>query len=226
MRMTIRGRIVGALAATAIVCVFGIEHSVLADDLPKTQSGSAEIPVAKPQIFKCEGSFSRGTSHARLAKEYGAANIDSEYNGEADANVTILFPKDPERRLIIQWKDEKGRQKPASITIEGKYWSAAGVVRRAPLVEVERLNGGPFKLNYFDADYGGAITDWMGGRLNAPFSSGCRVGVSIAVDEKLPEAIDKALFEEQGQDGSLPSSSAALRAAKPWVGELIVIYPK
>jgi len=128
--------------------------------------GTAALAAEPTMTFKCEGPFGRDAAHAKLASKYGAANIVTEYDGEADAEVTVLFPNDPERRLKIQRKDQKARRNPGHITIAGRSsWSVAGVAIGTSLIELERLNGGPFKLNYFEGDYGGAITDWLGGTL-------------------------------------------------------------
>jgi len=185
-------------------------------------------PAKEPaNTFKCEGPFGRDATHAKLAAKYGAANIATDDDGEADAEVTILFPNDPERRLKIEWKDQKGRRKPAHITITGRsWWSVAGVAIGTSLVELEDLNGGPFRLNYFEGDYGGAITDWLGGRFNAPLSGGCVPGAFVGIDERLPDAESKALDQEVAPDRSLLSNGAGLRAAKPAVNEMIVSFPK
>ncbi|WP_145928003.1 hypothetical protein [Bradyrhizobium neotropicale] len=160
-----------------------------------------------------------------MASKYGAANIATEYDGEADAEVTILFPNDPERRLRVQWKDQKARRNPGYFTIEGRSsWSVAGVTIGTSLIELERLNDGPFKLNYFEGDYGGAITDWLKGRFDAPVSGGCVLGAFVGIDEQLPES--KALDEEVTPDRSLHSSGAKLRAAKPVVSKMIVSFPR
>ena len=104
--------------------------------------------------------------------------------------------------------------------------SVAGVAIGTQLVDLERLNGGPFKLNYFEGDYGGDITDWLGGRFNAPIPGGCIFGASVGVAEQLPEAVDKAIDAEVTQDRSLLSSGPGLRAAKPTVGEMFISFPK
>ncbi|MES5487698.1 hypothetical protein QMZ05_33540 [Bradyrhizobium sp. INPA03-11B] len=187
--------------------------------------GTATLAAEPTRTFKCEGPFGREATHARLASKYGAANIATEYDGEADAEVTILFPNDPERRLKIQWKDQKARQNPQYFTIEGRSsWSVAGVAIGTSLIELQRLNGGPFKLNYFEGDYGGAITDWLKGRLDAPVSGGCVLGAFVGIDERLPES--KALDEEVTPDRSLLSSGMRLRAAKPVVTQMIVSFSK
>jgi len=230
VRMSIRRKIILVLLTTAIACIFGLGHSeARAEIAQKTGRASAETPAGKPQTFKCEGSFGPDASHAKLAKEFGAANIDTDYDSEAEGEVTILFPKDPQRRLIIQWRNPEARRKPASIRIEGSLWSAAGVTIGTSLAELERLNGGPFAVT-FDVDDPGNISDWKGGRLKTPFSHGCRFGAGVWIDYDLSEAVDKATSEvsnEGSGDGSLLSSSPELRAAKPAVvNRMSIAYPK
>jgi hypothetical protein len=147
------------------------------------------VLAADPMVpFKCEGPFGRDANHARLAATFGAGNTIIEYDGESDADVTILFPNDPKRRLKVEWKDLKRRRGLGHVTIAGRSsWNVAGVAIGTPLVQLERLNGGPFKLNYFEGDYGGAITDWLGGRFRRPLPSGCALGAFVTVrDEHLP----------------------------------------
>jgi hypothetical protein len=189
--------------------------------------GAAALAAEPTRTLTCEGPFGRDATHAKLASKYGAGNIATEYDGQADAEITVLFPNDPERRLKIQWKDQKARRNPGHITIAGRSsWSVAGVAIGTSLVELERLNGGPFKLNYFEGDYGGAITDWLKGRFQAPLSGGCVFGAFVGIDERLPAALGKALDEEVTPDRSLLSSGTGLRAAKPVVNQMIVGFPK
>jgi hypothetical protein len=99
---------------------------------------------AEPKTpFSCGGPFGRETSHAKLTRTFGAANATIEDVGEFDEEVTILFPNDPMRRLMVLWKDQRGRRGLRSVIIRGSRssWSVAGVAIGTPLVEVERLNG-------------------------------------------------------------------------------------
>ena len=199
-------------------CLFALACSLI---------GTATL-AAEP--FNCEAPVGRNATHAKLASKYGSANVVTEYDGEADAEVTVLFPNDPERRLSIQWKDQKARRNPGHVTIAGRSsWSVAGVAIGTSLFDLERLNGGPFKLNYFEGDYGGAITDWLRGRFNTPLSGGCVLGAFVGINERqLPASVSKAIDEEvtPEPDRSLLSSGAGLRAAKPVVTEMIVSFPK
>lgn len=183
--------------------------------------------LAAETTFECKGPFGRDASHAKLASKYGAANIATEYDELADADATILFPNDPGRRLKLLWKDRKGRRNLGYISIGGhSSWSVAGVTIGTSLIELERLNDGSFKLNNFDGDYSGAITDWLKGRFDTPLSGGCMFGASVGIDEHLAEAVKKALDKEVTPNGSLLSSGMGLHAAKPMVIEIIVSFPK
>lgn len=183
--------------------------------------------AAEPMTpYKCEGPFGRDASCAKLAATFGAGNTVTTYDGESDSEVTILFPNNPARRLKIEWNDQKARRNIGHVTIAGSSWSVAGVVIGMPLAEFERLNGGPFKLNYFEGDYGGAITDWLGGRFAGPLPGGCLLGAFVTIDEHLPDAVNKTLDREVTPDRSLFSSGAGLRVAKPQVGQMIVSFPK
>jgi hypothetical protein len=182
--------------------------------------------AAEPKTpFKCERPFGRETSHATLARTFGAANATIEDVGEFDEEVTILFPNDLMRRLMVLWKDQKGRRGLRSVIIRGprSSWSVAGITIGTPLVELERLNGGPFKLNYFEGDYGGDIIDWLGGRFDAPLPSGCKLGASVMTKG---DATSDALEKEVSPDRTLLSGGSGLRAENPVVRQIFVSFPE
>ena len=171
--------------------------------------------------FRCEGPFGRDANHAKLVATFGADNVASEYDGLYDAEVTIIYPKDPKRRLKLLWKDQKTHRGLRTVTIAGpSSWIVTGVTVGMPLVELERLNRGPFRLNDFDGDFPGAIYDWMGGHLHAPLPGGCTFGASVMI--KKGNVLDLEAAREAARDGSWLSSNESLRAAKPVVSEISV----
>ena len=193
--------------------------------------GTAALAAEPATIFKCEGPFGRDGSYAKLVAKYGTANITTEEDPKLDGDVvqaTILFANDPTRRLKIEWKDRKARRNPYVITIETAHssWSVAGVTIGTALVDLERLNGKPFKLNYFEGDYGGDITDWRGGRFKAPLPGGCLLGASVGIADEIPSTVGEAMNAEIIENGALLSSGPGLRAAKPEVGQMFISYPK
>ncbi len=190
-------------------------------------AGTAALAAESTKPFSCEGPFGHDSSYAKLVSTYGAANLTNKQDAEADAEVTILFPNDPKRRLKIEWENTKARRNPKIITMDAhSSWSVAGVAIGTSLIELERLNGGPFKFNYFEGDYGGAITDWLGGHFKAQLSGGCWLGAFVGIDDNLPKAVDQAVDAEVTQDRSLLSTGWGVRAANLTVTQILVSFPK
>jgi hypothetical protein len=168
--------------------------------------------------FRCEGLFGRDASHAEIVKTFGADQ--TEDIGRFDAEMTVLFPDDPKRRLVVGWQDQKRQRGLSTVSIEGSSWKIAGIAIGTPLVEVERLNKGAFRINHFKGDHGGAIIDWMGGRLANPLPGGCHLGVSVNIHDTATGPMD----DELSLDRTLLSSGPGLRAMKPTVEKIIVSF--
>jgi lycopene beta-cyclase len=95
---------------------------------------------------------------------------------------TVLFPDSPDR-VEVTWQDE-GRLSPAVVRIEGvgaTWRTPSGTGVGATLREMEEANGGPFLFLGFGWDYGGRISDWMGGAM-APPVLGERPGLVVILD--------------------------------------------
>lgn len=179
--------------------------------------------AAEPLPFKCEGSFARDTSDARMRAAFGAANVQVQFDDEYEEEVTVVFPNDPARRLKVRWKGQRGRREIARVIFAGSSWSVGGITFGMPMVEVERLNGRPFQLNDFQGDYSGAISDWLGGRFDTPLPGGCRVGAGLWIaDGVTADGLDREVLP----DGSRLSSRGALRRVKPIVNQISVGFTK
>lgn len=93
-------------------------------------------------------------TRADLVQRYGAANVaDQEAAvGEGDTDIaTVLFPKDPERRIEIFWQDHDKQAYPSSATISGKVsrWHAVhGISLGILYSELARINGKPFPISW------------------------------------------------------------------------------
>lgn len=200
-------------------------------------SPAAAKPAAKPakpkpaaaaraQAVACEGPFSKDSSHIRLAQTFGNDNVVfTSVDGPEGSklNASVVFPKDPKRRLEVLWHDEEKRTRPATIVVNGRStWSAPKGLRvGSQLAEVEKQNGKPFKLSGFDWDNGGAVTDWEGGALDS-LPGGCRIGVRFAPDPKAP----KEPREKVVGDAEFASTDPNMRAVTPKVSELLIGYPE
>ena len=175
----------------------------------------------------CTGPFGRGASHASLGQIVGKENlVFTRIDGPEGTKIaaTVLFPKTPDRRLELIWADEKARRGLAAVNLSPtSRWIAPNGVRIGmTLDEIETLNGRPFALSGFDWDYGGYVTDWKGGTLDAAIPGGCKVQVRFTVPEGAPEGPASKV----AGDNEFPSSDANMRAVKPVVGSLGFGFPQ
>jgi hypothetical protein len=79
-------------------------------------------PLARPSTVTCEGLFAKDTDHDKLLAAFGAANVSFEetHTGVEDITdmATVLYPKDPVRRLKIFWQYPKERRFPSLVLID------------------------------------------------------------------------------------------------------------
>jgi hypothetical protein len=179
---------------------------------------------AKPNIVACSGVFARDSSHAKLASAFQSRNVaftqvDASSGGKVMASV--LYAKDPKRRLEVWWSKPASRSDTHLIVINGQSdWIAPGELHLGlTLAELEKLNGKPFKVLGFDKDRVATLSDWNGGLL-ATLTGGCKVGISLRADPKTGTSTLSGL----PADRSFTSSDAALRAVNPTVSEILVAY--
>lgn len=182
--------------------------------------------VEPPRVVVCGGAFAKDSSHLKLAEVFEAQNITyGEVDGPEGTKLmaSVLYPKDPKRRLEVLWQNEATRSDLSVISINGQStWIAPkGLKLGVPLVTLERLNGRPFKLAGFDWDYGGAVRDWMGGALSI-LPGGCNMGMKLAPD---PNTSAEARSQVSG-DKQFMSSDPLMRAANPTVEEITIGYPQ
>ncbi len=182
----------------------------------------AQPPAQPARTVTCGGTFAKDSSHLKLATAYKPENIVFT---EVDASegkklmATVLFPKDPKRRLEVWWDNETSRSGTYLIVINGQStWTAPkGLKLGLQVAQLERLNGKPFKLKGFGSGSEASVSDWQGGALQS-IAGGCKVGVSMRADPKASaDAVERAGSE-------LASTDAAVKAIKPAVAEIIVGY--
>jgi len=180
--------------------------------------------TAGAEEFGCAGPFGRDASDAGLVKAFGSGNVRHEeallVRGETQP-VTVVFPNDQERRLVVHWRDDDRRQGLDFVVITSPGWSAGGAVVGMPIAEVERLNGRPFSVTDFQgSDHDGEVRSWQGGRLDAPLPGGCRLGAVLGINDA---DVDTSQWPPHA-DG-LSSDDEALRGADPRLYELTVYFP-
>ncbi|HEY4774323.1 MAG TPA: hypothetical protein VIH40_05835 [Xanthobacteraceae bacterium] len=182
-------------------------------------------PPAPPRVVVCGGVFAKDSSHLKLATFFGSENLawaDVDGPERSKIKASVLYPRDPRRRLEVLWNLEASRSDTQVIVINGQStWLAPKNLRLGlTLAALEKLNGRPFRLSGFDHENGGMVQNWDGGAL-ATLPGGCQLGVRLAPDPKAPQP---ARSEVLG-DKPFASNDPQMRAVQPKIVEILVGYP-
>ena len=185
-------------------------------------AGGAPLLAAGPEPlppFACAGPFAPETDEAALIRAFGRGNVVFRTVPAAEGEMvkaSVLFPKDPARRVEVIWRDEKKRRRPGDVIVNepGPWRTPEGIGIGATLAEVEAANGKPFTLSGFGWDYGGSVLDFDGGRL-AP-RNGCRLLLRFSPPGAYEGDVDG--------DREFRSDDTAMRAAKPVVYQMALSY--
>jgi len=191
---------------------------------PAAVRHAGPAPAAASRTVACSGTFGKDSSHLKLAMTYDSKNIaftDVDSSNGTKVPASVLFPKDPKRRLEVWWANPAARSDTYLIVINGKSdWSAPGGLRLGlNLAQLEKLNHKAFKLKGFDKDGTATVSDWDGGAL-ASLPGGCKSGVSLRADPKVPADTVTAL----AADKEYSSEDPEMRAVKPAVSEILIGY--
>ena len=157
-----------------------------------------------------------------LAMAFGNSNVTfaQEKVQDTEVGVTVVFPKDPRRRLEVWWNNPN-RTGLFLIDIAGKStWTGPeGLHLGLTLPDLEKRNHKPFKLKGFDKDGVATVSDWDGGAL-ATLPGGCKASVNFRADAKTAKDAASAI----AADHEYSSSDEAVRAAKLSVSEILIGY--
>ena len=183
--------------------------------------GGAAKPVrvgSGRTVVECSGPFAKDSGMLALAMAYDSRNMifTHETVQGAEVGATVLFPKDPKRRLEVWWSNPN-RTGTYLIDIAGKsIWTGPGGLRLGlTLEQLEKLNKKPFKVKGFDKDGIASVSSWDDGAL-AKLPGDCKAGVNLHVGAKNAGA-------EPGKD-EYSSDDPELRARKPTVVEILIGY--
>ncbi|MPZ38260.1 MAG: hypothetical protein GEU95_09350 [Rhizobiales bacterium] len=192
---------------------------------PKEMPQAVKRPSKRAQArqIDCRGAFARDSSHIRLAQIFGPNNVTfTEVDGPENSKImaSVLFPRDPRRRLEMLWNNTTSRSGTQVIVINGKSaWSAPrGIKLGTQLAAIEKLNGRPFKITGFGAD-GSTAADWQEGAMLS-LQGGCKVGMRFVADPRAPEDARSRLAGQK----ELLSNDPNVRAIRPTVAEILIGY--
>ena len=192
-------------------------------DMPQAVKRPSGKAAAQPRQIDCRGAFARDSSHIRLAQIFGPDNVtftDVEGPDNSKIQASVLFPRDPARRIEMLWNNTTSRSGTQVIAINGKSaWAGPrGVKIGTPLAAVEKMNGKPFMLSAFGAD-GSSAADWQeGAMLKLP--GGCKIGMRFIADPRAPQEGRAELSASK----ELMSSDPNVRALRPTVAEILIGY--
>lgn len=191
---------------------------------PALAQNAPQIPQPRYEIA-CRGQFGRSATHADLVNRYGAKNVTFEDVNRAEgetAKASVLFSKDPKRRLEIEWFDEKKRARPSVITVFGennRWIGPLGIRNGMTIQEIEKIAGKPFRINGFAFDVAGyAHVD--GTRLEK-LPGGCAFGGHFEIEGgQPPEHLKRFIGEVE-----IPSDDKDLLTLKPRLWIFTLSYP-
>lgn len=193
---------------------------------PKAAATKAATPQPPRQAtpnftIACNGVFAKDTNHLKLAVKYDSRNVaytDVDGPDNSKVKATVLFPRDPKRRLEVLWSNDGARSDIQVISINGQSnWGAPkGLKLGLSIAALEKLNGRPFKLTGFGPDGNASVLDWQGGAL-ASLPGGCKVGARFAADRNASPNV-AAVNQE------LLSNATALKTVKAGVAEILLGY--
>lgn len=188
---------------------------------PKPNPNPAKPVHAGPgrTVVECSGPFAKDSGMLALAMAYDSRNMifTHETVQGTEVGATVLFPKDPKRRLEVWWSNPN-RTGTYLIDIAGQStWTGPGGLRLGlTLEQIEKLNKKPFKLKGFDKDNVASVSSWDDGAL-AKLPGDCKAGVNLHAGAR-PDASELPEKDEYSSD------DPALRALKPTVSEILIGY--
>ena len=192
-----------------------------ADSQELLQEKLLEVPK---QVLACDSVFTRDTTQAKLAAQFGPKNVvfkEVEGTDGSRDKATVLFDEDPTKRAVVVWRDAAAKAGPATINISApSIWIGPGGIHNGlPLQAVEKLNGGAFKIKGFESKNSGMASS-LKGALGSP-PGGCTVTVRFepGIANPLPPK-----FSAITGDKDVMSSNPLMRRTRAQVSEWTVNF--
>ncbi|MCC6593961.1 MAG: hypothetical protein IT479_11880 [Xanthomonadales bacterium] len=182
------------------------------------------VPEADLYVLAVGGNgFQASMGLPALRGRYGEAAISLQPVplGEGDSEAgAIIHAEDPTRRAYVHFLDADPQTTISAIHIrdpQSKWTGPLGIRMGTSSVELERINGKPFRFLGFGWDYGGFVSDWTRGNLAKAFLDPGRLALrlappALAQGESLPEGYPQG-------DGEFTSDIPPVRARPPVVVE-------
>ncbi|MBS1956444.1 MAG: hypothetical protein JST89_19815 [Cyanobacteria bacterium SZAS-4] len=191
------------------------------------ENADLQSPHLVLRLEKISPTLGASTSEKNLVGYFGAKNVKRQKVslGEGEtADGTVIYPNDAKRRVSFVWKNIKKRDTPETIFVcdTPSQWALPNdITTGTRLLDLEKLNGKPFKLSGFDWDNGGTVLSWNGGKLESALKS--KSGKVSATLQLVPTA--KNYPDELIGDKEILSSNKNMRKLNPAVGTVNILAP-
>lgn len=175
---------------------------------------AAEIPLDDTTVVLGErvGPIKKGMTLANLkallGKKVKLSNLDGP-EGTVIEGAKAFAGTD--RELEIMFDPEGDKKEIFDIVVVGKAWKFEnGLKSGLTMIEIEKINGKPYKVNGFGWDYGG-FADFEGGKLAGSVSVRFDTG-----EAEVPESLSG--------DRQISTTDKKLRALNPKAGPITVFF--
>lgn len=187
------------------------------------------IPAAELYLLNVGGNgYSADMGFKGLQARFGEVNVVLAEvplgEGETEPGA-VIHPTDPTHRAYVYFVDAK-----VDGAISAIYVRDPESVWRGPFdihvgttsLDLERINGRPFRFLGFDWDYGGYVSNWADGTLTSALLEPGRLAVRLGL-APLAEGAQRAADYPSG-DAEFASDLPAVRAQPPQVEEFGVTF--
>ncbi len=190
----------------------GLGAALLSFTAPQSLAQGVMVPSTLAVPGKQVGVIKKGMTVADLKKVLGAKAVKtvqvSMGEGDTTKGYKVYAGTDKELEIVPAPDDKK--EMIGDVRLIGKAWKfESGLKVGSTLLEVEKINGKPFKVWGFEWDLGG-WADFTGGSLEGL--------VSVRFGTK-GDTTDESIVG----DKQISSTDKKLRAAKPEVSDITVI---
>lgn len=207
------------LGAASLVILASCTEPQSTQDQTAASSAEAPEPRVSDQALACDYPVKPDATAESLLAEYGeraTVGLLSLPDNKVVEGV-ILFRDSPDERVEVIFRD-KELTKVAKVRLgeEATAWRGPSDLHiGSPLADVEAGNG-PFTLSGFRYDWGGEVTDWRKGKLEA-LPGGCELALRL----QLPPGAKNPFTDEE-----IESTDERLDSLSPAVAEMAIEWPK
>jgi hypothetical protein len=218
-------RLLPALPCLILLAACSGPEPPTATPAPVATPTPAPIPEEDLHVLAVGGNGLRADMDlAALRRRYGADAVVEQAvplgEGQTEPGA-VIHPDDPTRRAFVYFIDGNTGAAITAIHIRdaGSRWSGPmGLRLGMTSLDLERLNGKPFRFLGFDWDYGGYVSNWTDGALSTALLAPGQLSIRLSPPE-LTEGVELPDGYPRG-DAEFTSDIPPVREQPPVVTEM------